>query len=171
MKKLLLAIIVTTAFAACGNKQNTAVAPVIDTAAILKNAALVEQARVKAEQDSLAIVKKATLAERERNNANNVVRHRTTTTSSSNTGTSETPTSSGSGTETNKKQGWSKAATNAAIGAGAGGIAGALIDHGKGRGTVIGAAVGAGAGYIIGRKADVKSGRVVKKTADTTLNQ
>jgi hypothetical protein len=168
MKKLILSIIITTTFAACGNKQNTAVTPVIDTAAILKNAAIVEQARVKAEADSLAIVKKATLAERERN-TNNVVKHRTTT--SNNTGTSETPTSSGAGTETNKKKGWSKAATNAAIGAGAGGIAGALIDHGKGRGTIIGAAVGAGAGYIIGRKADVKSGRVVKKTADTTLNQ
>lgn len=169
MKKILFAVIITAVFAACGNKPNTAVVPVIDTAAILKNAAIVEQARLKAEADSLAIVKKATLAERERI-ANSEVKHRRTTYSSSNTGASETPTSSGSGTETNKKQGWSKAATGAAIGAGAGGVAGALLDHGKGRGTIIGAAVGAGAGYIIGRKADVKSGRVVKKTPVTTTN-
>jgi hypothetical protein len=169
MKKLVLAIIITTTFIACGNRQDTVVIPAIDTAAILRNAAILEQARVKATQDSLTIVRNATLAERQRNE-NNVVKRRTTTTRNNNTGTSETPTSSGSGTETNKKQGWSKAATNAAIGAGAGGIAGALIDKGKGRGTVIGAAVGAGAGYIIGRKADVKSGRVVKTTTVTTTN-
>ncbi len=167
MKKLSVALIIAASFAACSGKQNTPVA-VVDTVAIQRSAVAAEQARLKVQEDSIRIAKEATAKQREKDRENNVVTHRSTR--SSNVGSSETPSSSGSGTvtEADKKQGWSKAATNAAIGAGAGGIAGALIDHGKGRGTIIGAAVGAGAGYIIGRKADVKSGRVVKKTTTTT---
>ncbi len=172
MKNLTLALIIATAFAACGGKQNTDTVPVVmvDTAAIQRNAVVAEQARMKteearlkAEKDSLKLVAQKEVRQER------VVTHRTTHTHSSNVGSSETPTSSGSTTvtEENKKKGWSKAATDAAIGAGAGGLAGAVIDHGKGRGAIIGAAVGAGAGYIIGRKADVKSGRVVKKTTTT----
>ena len=171
MKKLSVALIIAASFAACSGKQNTPVV-IVDTMAIQRNAVAAEQTRLKAEQqkteDSIRIAKEATAKQRQKDRSSNVVTHRSTR--SSNVGSSETPTSSGSGTvtEADKKQGWSKAATNAAIGAGAGGIAGALIDHGKGRGTIIGAAVGAGTGYIIGRKADVKSGRVVKKTTVTT---
>ena len=171
MKKLSVALIIAASFAACSGKQNTPVV-IVDTMAIQRNAVTAEQTRLKVEQqkieDSIRIAKEATAKQRQKDRSSNVVTHRSTR--SSNVGSSETPTSSGSGTvtEADKKQGWSKAATNAAIGAGAGGIAGALIDHGKGRGTIIGAAVGAGTGYIIGRKADVKSGRVVKKTTVTT---
>lgn len=171
MKNLTLALIIATAFAACGGKQNESAAipvVIVDTAAIQRNAVIAEQARLKAEQDSILIAKNA-IAQERANNA--VVKRRTTTRRSSNVGTSETPSSSSSTTVTetpNRKQGWSKAATGAAIGAGAGGIAGSVIDHGKGRGTIIGAAVGAGAGYIIGRKKDVQSGRVVKRSTTTT---
>lgn len=167
MKNISIALIIAASLAACSGKQNTATVVVVDTAAIQRNAVIAEQARIKVQQDSIRIAKEAMAAQREKDN---VVRHRSTHTS--NVGSSETPSSSGSGTvsEADKKQGWSKAATNAAIGAGAGGLAGALIDHGKGRGTIIGGVVGAGAGYIIGRKADVKSGRVVKKTTVTTTN-
>lgn len=63
-------------------------------------------------------------------------------------------------TETNsKKKGWSSAALGTVIGAGAGGLGGALIDKKKGRGAVIGGVAGAGAGYLIGRGQDKKSGR------------
>ena len=173
MKNLTLVLIIATAFAACGGKQNQSAAipvVVVDTAAIQRNAVIAEQERLKAElkvkEDSIAIAKNAIAQERAKNG---VVKHRTT--HHSNVGSSETPSSSSSTTVTetpNKKEGWSKAATSAAIGAGAGGLAGAVIDHGKGRGAIIGAAVGAGAGYIIGRKKDVESGRVIKKTTTTT---
>ncbi len=171
MKNLTLALIIATAFAACGGKQNESAAVpvvVVDTAAIQQNAVIAEQARLKVIQDSIDIAKNAIAQERAKNT---VVRRRTTRSRTSNVGTSETPSSSSSTTVTetpNRKEGWCKAASSAAIGAGAGGLAGAVIDKGKGRGAIIGAAVGAGAGYIIGRKKDVESGRVVKKTTTTT---
>jgi len=59
-----------------------------------------------------------------------------------------------------KKKGWSSAALGTVIGAGAGGLGGALIDKKKGRGAIIGGVAGAGAGYLIGRGQDKKSGRV-----------
>jgi uncharacterized membrane protein YebE (DUF533 family) len=51
-----------------------------------------------------------------------------------------------------QKQGWSPQAKNAAIGAGAGAILGAVIDkkH-RGTGAVIGGVAGAGVGYLYGR--------------------
>lgn len=63
-------------------------------------------------------------------------------------------------TTTTKKKGWSSAALGTVIGAGAGGLGGALIDKKKGRGAIIGGVAGAGAGYLIGRGQDRKSGRV-----------
>ncbi|RAJ21175.1 YMGG-like glycine zipper-containing protein [Pedobacter cryoconitis] len=66
-------------------------------------------------------------------------------------------------TTTTKKKGWSSAALGTVIGAGAGGLGGALIDKKKGRGAIIGGVAGAGAGYLIGRGQDRKSGRVQPK--------
>ncbi|MGY0034543.1 YMGG-like glycine zipper-containing protein [Pedobacter sp. NJ-S-72] len=66
-------------------------------------------------------------------------------------------------TVTKKKKGWSSAALGTVIGAGAGGLGGALIDKKKGRGAIIGGVAGAGAGYLIGRGQDRKSGRVQPK--------
>jgi len=62
-------------------------------------------------------------------------------------------------TTTTKKKGWSSAALGTVIGAGAGGLGGALIDKKKGRGAIIGGVAGAGAGYLIGRGQDKKTGR------------
>lgn len=63
-----------------------------------------------------------------------------------------------------KKKGWSSAAKGAVIGAGAGAIAGAIIDkkHGEGAivGGLIGAGVGAGTGAIIDNNKKKKSARV-----------
>jgi len=57
-------------------------------------------------------------------------------------------------TVTKKKKGWSSAALGTVIGAGAGGLGGALIDKKKGRGAIIGGVAGAGAGYLIGHGQD-----------------
>lgn len=67
--------------------------------------------------------------------------------------------SESSTTTTKKKKGWSSAALGTVIGAGAGGLGGALIDKKKGRGAIIGGVAGAGAGYLIGHGQDKKSGR------------
>ncbi|RTL56354.1 MAG: glycine zipper 2TM domain-containing protein [Sphingobacteriales bacterium] len=79
--------------------------------------------------------------------------------------TDKSSSTAGTGTtyEAPRKKGWSHAAKGTAIGAGAGAVAGAIIDKKHGRGAVIGAVVGAGAGYIIGRQKDKKTGRVHKK--------
>jgi hypothetical protein len=62
--------------------------------------------------------------------------------------------------KTTEKKGWSKAAKGAAIGGGAGAIAGAvLIKKNRVAGGAIGGIVGAGIGYVIGRSKDKKDGR------------
>ncbi|MDQ6812241.1 MAG: YMGG-like glycine zipper-containing protein [Bacteroidota bacterium] len=70
---------------------------------------------------------------------------------------------SGSGTQNapvaTRKKGWSKAAKDAAIGAGVGAVGGAIISKKKGLGAVIGGVVGGAGGYIIGRNKDKKDGR------------
>ncbi len=53
---------------------------------------------------------------------------------------------------------WSNRAKGAAIGGGAGAVAGALIGHGV-KGALIGGAIGAGGGYIIGDAKDRKQQR------------
>ncbi len=59
-----------------------------------------------------------------------------------------------------RKKGWSKAAKGTVIGAGAGAVAGAIINKkDRGTGAVIGGILGAGAGYGIGRSMDKKDGR------------
>ena len=59
----------------------------------------------------------------------------------------------------------SRAGRNAAIGAGAGAVTGAVVSRNhKGKGAVIGAAVGASGGYAWGKHQDKKKGRrVVRK--------
>jgi len=57
-----------------------------------------------------------------------------------------------------KKKGWSNTAKGAAIGAGTGAVAGAIIDHkNRGAGAVIGGLVGAGVGAGTGAVIDKKS--------------
>ena len=66
------------------------------------------------------------------------------------------------------KKGWSAAATDATIGGASAGILGAIIDKNHVQGGIIGGIVGAGAGYLLGRARDRKTGRVVKRDANTT---
>jgi hypothetical protein len=70
---------------------------------------------------------------------------------------------SGAGEEATaqKKEGWSKAAKGAVIGAAGGAVAGAVINK-KNRavGAVIGGVLGGGGGYVIGRKMDKNDGRI-----------
>ena len=58
-----------------------------------------------------------------------------------------------------KKEGMSKSAQGAIIGAVGGAVAGAVISK-KGKGAVIGGMIGAAGGYILGRKKDKADGRV-----------
>ena len=72
--------------------------------------------------------------------------------SSSNSNNSGTTTT----TTTTRKKGWSSTAKGAVIGAGVGGITGAMIDKKKGRGAVVGGLIGAGAGAGVGAIIDKK---------------
>jgi hypothetical protein len=56
-----------------------------------------------------------------------------------------------------KKKGWNNATKGAVIGGGAGAIGGAIISKKKGLGAVIGGVVGAAGGYIIGKNMDKKN--------------
>ena len=156
MKKLLFLFVVASLFAACNTQPNTPVV-VVDTLAIRQKAILEEQTRVQAENDS---INRAADARRERNQARN---DEARSASGYKDAASETPAPA-------KKKGWSSAAKGTVIGAGVGAIAGGIIGHNLG-GAAIGAAAGGGAGYLIGRGKDKKSGRVVKKSDTTRVNQ
>ena len=62
------------------------------------------------------------------------------------------------GTESQAQTVKSREDKDAAIGAGAGAVTGAVISHKKGKGAVVGGIVGAGAGYLYGRHKDKKNG-------------
>jgi hypothetical protein len=78
------------------------------------------------------------------------------TTTPGSTGTVGTNTGSETTTpaETEKKEGWSKAAKGAVIGGVGGAVAGAILSKKKGKGAIIGGVIGAAGGYILGRKKD-----------------
>jgi osmotically inducible lipoprotein OsmB len=76
-------------------------------------------------------------------------------------------------TKVKRKKGWSNKAKGAAIGGGAGAVAGGLIG-GNAKGAIIGGAVGAGGGYLVGRSKDKKNGRPnrgVVKTKTKTVTK
>jgi len=156
MKKLLIALSMTAMFAACNSKPKEAVV-VVDTMAIKQQAILDEQARVKAandERDRLEAERSRLAAERRRS-----ARY-------ADASSTEAPPAQAAPA----KKGWSDAAKGTVIGAGAGAIAGALIDKNHAQGALIGGLVGGGTGYVVGRAKDRKTGRVVKKTV-TPPNQ
>ena len=76
-------------------------------------------------------------------------------------GTGAGTTGAGETAQTEKKEGWSKAAKGAVIGGVAGAAGGAVVNK-KNRvvGAVVGAVIGAGGGYAIGRGMDKKDGRI-----------
>ncbi len=129
-----------------------------------QKAILDEQARVKAENDAKALNDERANLEAERHRLA-ATRHRVERSSDGNVGSSANTDATGSGTasEAPAKKGWSDAAKGTAIGAGAGAIAGALLDKNHAQGALIGGVVGAAGGYTIGRAKDRKTGRVVKK--------
>lgn len=169
MKKLFVTLSMVAVFAACNSKPKETVV-VVDTMAIKQKAILDEQTRVKAandEHDKLVTERNNLAAER-----NRLAAERRRATRSENVGSSANTSSSGSGaaSETPAKKGWSDAAKGTVIGAGAGAIAGALIDKNHAQGALIGGVLGGGTGYVVGRAKDRKTGRVVKKTT-TPPNQ
>ncbi len=160
MKRILLALIIASGFAACNSTPKEPVV-VVDTMAIKQQAILQEQARVEAEKqrtDSIAAVRRA-----ERRSISSMSANADLTDKQVATQPAVQPEA--------KKKGWSDAAKGTAIGAGAGAIAGALIDQNHGQGAIIGGLLGAGSGYAIGRAKDRKTGRVVKKPPPPPDNQ
>lgn len=151
MKKLLTLIAIASVFAACNTQPKTPVI-VVDTLAIRQKAVLEEQARIKAEKDS---INRVADIRRERREARNSASAENQPASGYKDAATETPAPA--------KKGWSAAAKGTAIGGGVGAIAGGIIGHNLG-GAAIGAVAGGGAGYLIGRAKDRKTGRVVKKT-------
>ena len=153
MKKLLTVIAIVSVFAACNTQPKTPVI-VVDTLAIRQKAVLEEQARIKAEKDS---INRVADIRRERREARNAASAENRPASGYKDAATETPAPAPA------KKGWSAAAKGTAIGGGVGAIAGGIIGHNLG-GAAIGAVAGGGAGYLIGRAKDRKTGRVVKKT-------
>lgn len=152
MKKIFVLFAMVLAFSSC---KNAAKEEAVKQAAIkavkdsmrLDSFKMVEVA--KKENEAKALEEKRILMLSEARAAENAPAARMASPSSSSTTT----------TTTTKKKGWSSAALGTVIGAGAGGLGGALIDKKKGRGAIIGGVAGAGAGYLIGRGQDKKSGR------------
>jgi hypothetical protein len=160
MRKVIIALSMGLVFTACNNQSKQPSA--LDTMAIKQQAILEEQARIQAETDSIASVRRSLAAVRRREARYDDVSNE----SSSAEQAPVTPT-----TAAPAKKGWSDAAKGTVIGAGAGALAGVLIDKNDVRGAVIGGVVGAGTGYAVGRANDRKTGRVVKKPATTNPPQ
>lgn len=163
MKKLFIAIAITSTFVACKSKTDK---PTIDKELILLQQNATGSYLTDTGVANNKIDKTADVAERP-----NAVPAKTGTTKSSNNATastnsgssSNTGTNTNSGTSTNstnnEKKGISKAAKGAIIGGVGGAVTGAVIGK-NAKGAVIGGAVGATGGYIIGRSQDKKDGRV-----------
>ena len=148
MKATFYTLGVAAMLAACSQSPKTpeATAPVVDTAAIL------EQAALKAQQEQDSIERAAQMAAAADSRTSRV--RNTSATESSETITST------SDNEAKKKKGWSKTAKGAVIGGVGGAAVGAAVNK-KNRavGAVVGGAIGAGTGAIIGNEMDKKDGR------------
>jgi hypothetical protein len=158
MRKVMIALSMGLVFAACNNQATQPSA--IDTMAIKQQAIAEEQARIRTADSIEAAVRKSLAVQRRRE-----PRYDDASLSSAEHAP-VTPT-----TAAPAKKGMSDAAKGTIIGAGAGALAGVLIDKNDARGAVIGGVVGAGTGYAIGRANDRKTGRVVKKPATTNPPQ
>lgn len=153
MKKIVIALGFAAMISACSQKPAQPLV-VVDTVALKQRAVAEEQAR----KDSLLQAQRAEearIAAAERRGERRAERN---IGASSNTVTE----GSGAATETQApaKKGWSSAAKGTLIGAGAGAVAGALIDKNHGQGAIIGGLLGGGTGYVVGRAKDRKTGRV-----------
>lgn len=165
MKKILIAFITVTTFAACNNGkkdiETTKDVVLVDTTGMYKSNILTDTG-------SMIITQPLTSANKGTNHthstAPNTKRRTTSNQNNSNTSTSNgsgnTQTTSSGETTTQQKTGWSKAAKGAVIGGVGGAVTGAVISKNKTKGAIIGGVLGAGGGYILGRSKDKKDGRV-----------
>lgn len=158
MKKIISMFAIAVAISACSNKQTSTT-----------DAANIKATLKKEMQDSIKLdsFKRVEAKAKEDARVDSIAQVKATQTAALKQSTKQRP-SAVRNTEVKdeyyeqsapKKKGWSAAAKGTAIGAGAGAITGALIDHKHGRGAIIGGLVGGGAGYVIGRNKDKQTGR------------
>ena len=169
MKKILIAIITVSTFAACNNgKSNLETSKDVvltDTTGMYRSnmytdtgSMIITQPVSRVGEDAGSVVPRTNTVS---NRSTTTNRNRTRTnrsTSTASTGNNTQSTSTGQ-TTTTRKRGWSKAAKDATIGGVGGAITGAIISKNKVKGAVIGGVLGAAGGYIIGRSKDKKEGR------------
>lgn len=179
---LFVAIAFMIVFASCkGNNQDSSV-NTQDTAGLaafrqqkLIEAQMADQAKidslaqVKAEEMNATKATRAAVASKSSSSSSSVRRSSSSSSSSRSSGSSSSARSGSSSNDgyasapaqtTTQRQGISKAAKGAMIGAGTGAVAGAIINkRNRGAGAVIGGVVGGAAGYGIGRAQDKKDGR------------
>ena len=153
MKKILLALSISTVFIACKNKtiESLETNPAVMTAytpMYESNASTDKTDMTKvAEMGKVTPVRKAPVA----TNNNN---------SSSNSTASATSANGTATTATAKKKGWSHRAKGAAVGAGSGAIIGAIANkNNRGVGAIVGGLIGAASGYVIGNEVDRKKAK------------
>ena len=159
MKKLMMAIAITSVFAACQGKKETLESKntgvLIDTSTLYDNSASTDMASMA--QNQVLPVYAANENVRTSNSGNSSTRRITKSATTTNAAT----TSNNSSTAVQpRKKGMSHAAKDAIIGGVGGAIVGAVVSKNKVKGAVIGGVVGGAGGYIIGRKKDKKTGRV-----------
>ena len=148
MIRILFIFAIATTFTACKNTPETKVQTKEEVFQEVRDSIQLDSFR-KADAEKLEILKTANL-QTAKTNLSASPPKRTYVKGISETYTSAPP----------AKKGWSKAAKGAVIGAGAGAVAGVLIDKKDARGAIVGGLTGAGAGYVIGRSQDKKDGRV-----------
>ena len=147
MKNLIVVFMITCIFAACNNPQQQALETYKKQRTIDSlNALMAEQKII----DSMKAVKISSEKTRVSSADHGAV-------SNQNTDPAPAP----------KKKGWSSTAKGAVIGAGAGAIAGSIIDKKHGEGAIVGGLIGAGVGAGTGAIIDHNK----KKKAARTSNQ
>ena len=160
MKKLMMAIAITSIFAACQGKKETLESKntgvLIDTSTLYDNSASTDMASMA--QNQVLPVYAANTNVRTSNNRQSTSNRVNRSASTSNAGT--TSNNSTNAVQPVRKKGMSSAAKDAIIGGVGGAVIGAVVSKNKVKGAVIGGVIGGAGGYIIGRKKDKRTGRV-----------
>lgn len=168
MKKIFIAIVTLSSFAACkSNKTDLETSKdvvLVDTTGMYKSNVLTDTGTMIVTQPINRQQVSNTAGNT--NSTNTTTRRRTTSPRRSTVQTSNSTVNSGSNQTTStgqttapQKRGWSKAAKGAVIGGAGGAVTGAIISKNKAKGAIIGGVLGAAGGYIIGRDKDKKDGR------------
>ncbi|MEO6455489.1 MAG: YMGG-like glycine zipper-containing protein [Ginsengibacter sp.] len=168
MKTIIIALAITSIFAACNSKSETDKNVVgVDTTGLYKNNMIADTAKAEA-----ILLPGSTKKVVETHSADGSVTTTTTTTAAPKTitktqthsqnstaGTTTANTTSQPVATSTQKTGWSSRAKGAVIGGVGGAVVGAAVSKKKGKGAIIGGAIGAAGGYIIGNEKDKKTGR------------